>query len=230
MLFSNRWMQTAASSLLLLGLLATGNLQAQTTDSLRQSEQPPAKVKFYNVYASTGGIVGGRTPYMLSFEGVVQLKGRSFLALRAGFGYWRPEWSNIRYGNYDSFSLPLSASYLLTNRKFRSAGEFGLMYSFARRMVAESFIGSTPTQFADVLYHSLQAVLGYRYQRPTGGFFFKFSLGFNLLGLQGYFNSIDPLINNGEFVNRGITSNATSKDVFGSAELSVGWSIRAKRK
>ncbi|HAI75658.1 MAG TPA: hypothetical protein DCM08_05375 [Microscillaceae bacterium] len=227
---ANRWMQTTASSLLLLGLMATGNLQAQTTDSLRQSEQPPAKVKFYNVYISRAALSGSRTPYLLNFEGILQLKGCSFLALRAGLGYWRPEWSGVNYGDYNDLTVPVGASYLITGPRFKSAGEFGLMYTLSRTRVTESFFGTSDINYSDRIYQSLQATIGYRYQRPTGGFFFKFLLGINLLGGQSYYNSINEFDNDGLYYGRGILSTGQMRDFFGSLELSVGWSIRAKRK
>lgn len=216
----------------LLLTLAQQAVGQQTPGQEGNTEVKARPMMIFNVYVSALTRERDTPPFVLSSEQVVQLKGRSFLAARIGFGYWKSTVSFLQQPigqnavsidiPYDAVQVPLNMSYILTSSNFKHGLETGLQYIYFNRKIAEAAT-SGGYNLARANHNELSLYIGYRYQRPQGGFFFKIGAGFRLVNFLFYANyQTRPDLNDKTVISGGSQRNWLQPS---NLELSIGWSF-----
>jgi hypothetical protein len=160
-------MKTELLLVLTLSLFFTKNIEAQDFEK--------KMIKRNSCYFELRGIGDAGALYYLSYDRIFLLNKKSNLDIKAGIGY-----NHMKDWKHKVFDIPVSVNYSLGKQYHHFEVGTGLAYN-------SGFIQEYIVVFRDPggridTDNCLKALwnithIGYKYQRPNGGVFFKFSIG-----------------------------------------------------
>lgn len=124
------------------------------------------------------------TPFSIHYDRIINLYNLSFISVNAGFGYFPVRDEHIKY----LLGIPVSISWNLGKKRnfLELGGGFTYNYGFAAKVIYPP--GSRKEEDVTIKSSVLGNFrIGYKYQNPSGGFFFKlgFTPFYELIELTG---------------------------------------------
>ncbi|HAI75305.1 MAG TPA: hypothetical protein DCM08_03585 [Microscillaceae bacterium] len=140
----------------------------------------PKKINVYAGFFSNYGHLGFTVEQVLPLQKTAKLSSRSAFLWSVGLAYRQMSIDFRGTSTFSTYILAIGAGWLVSSKKLRSHGDFGFGFkAFSipeRELGIQAFDAVSYTQI-----YQLNFRMGYRFQRPSGGFFFKIGLQIPLL-------------------------------------------------
>ncbi len=169
-------------------------------------------IKRNSLYLEMGGVAGF---YSVNYDRILEQKKSGLTSFSVGATYWgKIDYSDGR----TNFGIPVSYNYLIGKNNHHLELGIGITFLYYKFLFQNLYSKEEEKGIAS----SFLLKCGYRYQKPTGGMFYKVTFTPLLDAVRYYKKVINISITNTSFIEKGFGNNG----FFPWAGISVGYTFK----